>query len=205
MYRRLTELSGFVLAGGASRRMGRTKHELRIGSETLLEHSVRVARSVAGRVAILGPADRAGDLDVPVFPDEMAGRGPLAAVYTGLRQTRSPLNLFLSCDLPFMEARFLEYLASEALESGADATVAETPGEGCQPLAAIYRRRALPAVRASLVNGRNKMTSFYPRVSLRLLRWPELGRLGFRPSIFDNLNTPAEYQEALRRLRPGQP
>lgn len=201
MHRRFTELTGFVLAGGASRRMGRPKHELMLDGETLLARAVRLARSVAGTVAILGPVDRARGLDVPAFPDEVAGRGPLGAVYTGLCHSHTRLSLFLSCDLPFMEAGFVEYLASQAIGSGADATVAETPGHGYQPLAAIYSRRALPAVRASLANGQNKMTSFYARIKLRVLGWPEIARLGFRRSIFDNLNTAKEYRTAVQRLR----
>jgi molybdenum cofactor guanylyltransferase len=200
MRRRFTELTGFVLAGGASRRMGQPKHELMLDGETLLARTVRLARSVAGTVAILGPRDRARGLDVAVFPDELAGRGPLGAVYTGLCHSRTPLSLFLSCDLPFIEARLLEYLALKAIESGADVTVAETPGQGYQPLAAIYGRRALPAARASLANGQNKMTSFYDRIKLRVLRWPEIARLGLRRSIFDNLNTAEEYRRAVQRL-----
>jgi molybdopterin-guanine dinucleotide biosynthesis protein len=200
MHRRFTELTGFVLAGGASQRMGRPKHELMFDGETLLARAVRLVRSVAGKVAILGPADRARGLDVPVFPDEVAGRGPLGAIYTGLCHSHAGLNLFLSCDLPFMQASFIEYLASEAIKSGADATVAETPGQGYQPLAAIYSRRALPAVRASLANGQNKMTSFYAGIQLRVLGWPEIARLGFRRSIFDNLNTAEDYRTALQRL-----
>jgi molybdenum cofactor guanylyltransferase len=204
MRRRFTELTGFVLAGGESRRMGRPKHELMLDGETLLARTVRLARSVAATVAVLGPRDRARGLDVGVLPDEIAGRGPLGAVYTGLGHSRTPLSLFLSCDLPFMEAGFLEYLASQALESGADATVPETPGQGRQPLAAIYGRRALPAVRASLANGQNKMIAFYARIKLRVLRWPEIARSGFRQSIFDNLNTPEEYRTAVQKLEHPQ-
>ena len=200
MYRRFSELTGFVLAGGESRRMGRPKHELMLGGETLLERALRLARSVAGTVAILGPADRACGLDVPVFPDEVAGCGPLGAVCTGLCHSRTPLNLFLSCDLPFMSPGFIEYLVSQAIQSRAEVTVAEAFGQGYQPLAAIYSRQALPAVRASLVNGHNKMTSFYSKARLRVVGWPELARLGLRPSIFANLNTPEDYRAAAWRV-----
>ena len=205
MPRRFSELTGFVLVGGESRRMGRPKHELMLGGETLLERAVRVARSVAGTVAILGPADRACALGVPVFPDEIPGRGPLGALYTGLCHSRTRLNLFLSCDLPLMSPGLIAYLASQAIQSRAEVTVAETPGQGYQPLAAIYSRQALPAVRTSLVNGHNKMTSFYPRVRLRVVGWSELAQLGLRPSIFANLNTPEEYQAARRRLGCSRP
>jgi molybdopterin-guanine dinucleotide biosynthesis protein A len=235
---RYPHLAGFVLAGGASRRMGRPKQDLTLGDGTLLTRAVRLLRSVTRTVAVLGPREcapaaslsgtgtqelRSADsrfkitdsgveitdlgLDVPVFPDLIPGRGPLAGILTGLCHTRSEFNLFLSCDSPFMSIRFLRYLSRRALESQADVTLAKTPREGLQPLAAIYRRRARTAIRASLQAGHNKVTSFFPRVDVRILPWPELARAGFPLFIFDNLNTREDYGRALRRIgnaSPGQ-
>lgn len=207
---RYLQLAAFVLAGGASQRMGRPKHALTLGGNTtMLAATVRLARSVARSVAVLGPAERvsglapgaAGACELTAIPDEISGRGPLAAILTGLNHTRAEFNLFLSCDLPFMSRRFLRYLATRALESQADVTLAETPSDGYQPLAAIYRRRLRGAVRTSLEEGQNKVTSFFPNVKARVLRWPELARAGFQRFIFDNLNTPEDYERALRRLR----
>ena len=186
--------------GGASRRMGRPKHGLMLGGETLLTRAVRKVRSVASRVYILGPEDWARGLDFVALPDEFPGNGPLGAIYTGLLHTRTEFNVFLSCDVPFMEARFLRYLVWQALGSRADVTLAATPHRGYQPLCAAYRRRALPAVRRCLAAGRNKVAGFFPVVQVRVLRWPELARAGFRPSIFDNLNTPADYEGAIMRM-----
>lgn len=216
------QLAAFVLAGGASRRMGRPKHELTFGdggnlgkattpagATTMLAATLRLARSAARTVAVLGPAERLSGLsadaavgvDLTAFPDELPGRGPLAAILTGLNRTRAEFNLFLGCDLPFMTPRFLRYLARRALESRADVTLAETPSHGYQPLAAIYRRRARAAIRTSLAEGHNKVSNFFPKVKVRVLKWPELARAGFQPFIFDNLNTPEDYERALRRIR----
>ncbi len=205
---RYPQLAGFVLAGGASRRMGRPKQDLALGDGTLLTRAVHLAQSVARTVAVLGPPERVSGLraaplgvEVPAFPDGVAGLGPLGGIVTGLNRTRAEYNLFLSCDLPFMPAGFLRHLAAQALDSQADVTLAETPHRGFQPLAAIYRRRARAAIRASLETGCNKVTSFFPRVEVRVLPWPELARTGFQPFIFDNLNTPEDYDRALRRIR----
>lgn len=199
--------------------MGRPKHELTFGDggsatmpaggTTMLAMAVRLARSVARTVAVLGPVERlsglppgaAGGFELTALPDEIPGRGPLAAILTGLNRARVEFNLVLSCDLPFMSPRFLRYLARRAVESQADVTLAETPSDGYQPLAAIYRRRARAAIRTSLREGHNKVTSFFPKAKVRVLRWPELARAGFQPLIFDNLNTPEDYERALRRIR----
>jgi len=203
----LHELSAFILAGGASRRMGRPKHELMLDGESLLARTLRRARSVASPVTIVGPPERfrpSTAFPVAILPDDLPGRGPLGAIYTGLRHARTEFNLFLSCDLPFMESRFLRYLASVAQDCQADVTLARTPHERDQPLAAIYRRRARAAVRRSLDRGQNKITVFLPWVKVRVMEWPELARAGFRLSIFDNLNSREDYGRAVLRLEgPG--
>ena len=186
--------------------MGRPKQDLALGDSTLLIRAVRLVRSVTRTAAVLGARERVSErpladlgFDVAVVPDRIASRGPLGGILTGLHHTRSEFNLFLSCDLPFMPARFLRYLAARALESQADVTLAEAPRDGLQPLAAIYRRRARTAIRASLQAGHNKVTSFFGRIQVQVLPWPELARAGFQLVIFDNLNTPEDYERALRR------
>ena len=210
MPQRFLEVTGFVLAGGASRRMGRPKAGLVLGSETMLERQVRLLGWVSRTVVVIGPAAGYGTSEglirslaphgVPVIPDELPGLGPLGGIYTGLRSTRTEFNLFVGCDLPFMQAHFLRALCDRALGSGADVTVPESPGRGLEPLVAVYRRRALPNVRASLRRGQNKVTSFYPQVRCQVLRWPEIVGSGFSARIFDNINTPEDYQRARRRV-----
>ena len=205
---RSLEMTGFVLAGGASRRMGRPKAALMLGNETMLERQVRLLGAVCRSVGVIGKAagispggPPTGPPAVAVFADELPGHGPLGGIWTALLRTRTEFNLFLSCDLPFMTTRFLSYLCERALESRAEVTVPETPGRGYQPLCAVYGRGARAAARAALVAGRNKVTSFYPKVSVCRVRWPEIACAGFCLHIFDNMNTPADYEAALRQFR----
>ncbi|HEV2495827.1 MAG TPA: molybdenum cofactor guanylyltransferase [Terriglobia bacterium] len=214
MARRYLEVTGLVLAGGASRRMGRPKAALVLGGESMLARQVHLLAAVSRTVAVIGPGEGSGKLAavraltpplVPVIPDELAERGPLAGIYTGLRHTRTEFNLFLGCDLPFMEARFLRHLCERALGSRADVTVPESAGHGLQPLVAVYRRGVVPAIRSSLERGNNKVASFYPRVCCAVLEWPEIARAGFASRIFDNINTPDDYERARRRAEAGPP
>lgn len=209
MPQRFHDVTGFVLAGGASLRMGRPKAALTFGGETMLERQVRLLRSVSRTVEVIGPAPGApdreavahalGSVGVAIVPDALPGRGPLVGIYTGLMHTHTEFNFFLGCDLPFMEARFLRFLVQQALSSAADATTPHSADRRVQPLVAVYRRRALPAVRTSLESGENKVTRFYPRVRRRAVRWAEIARAGFSSRIFDNINTPEDYERAVRR------
>ncbi len=203
MRHRFLSVTGFVLAGGASRRMGQSKPNLVLGYETMLQRQIRLLRSVSHSVAVLGPPTSFPGLEVPVFPDEWPSRGPLGGLYTGLQHTHTEYNLFLSCDLPFMVARFLHYVCQRALEVQADVAVPESREHRYQPLCAVCRRRALHAVRASLAAGENKVSRFFSRVRCFVLTWEETARAGFLSRIFDNMNTREEYEKALRSYQPS--
>ncbi len=200
MGRQFASVTGFVLAGGASRRMGRDKAKLLLGRETMLDRQLRMLRPVCRSVAVLGPRAIVTGLDVPVFPDEMPGRGPLGGIFTGIKRTRTEFNLFLGCDLPFLEVAFLRYLCKRALECQADVTVPKSQNHRLQPLCAVYRRRALGAVRTSLESGENKVSQFFSRVRCVVIPWRDIARGGFAARIFDNMNTPEDYQAATKLL-----
>lgn len=194
-------LTGFVLAGGSSRRMGRPKAMLLIEGETMLERQIRLLRSVARRVVVVGGSlEYSTKFDVPVAPDVVSGRGPLAGINTALLQTRTEFNLVLGCDLPFVNRCLLGFLAAHAIAAGSDVTVPRSREGRVEPLCAVYRRRALHAIRTSLAAGQNKLSNFFPKVRCVFIPWSDLARAGFQPSVFDNMNTPEDYDYARRRL-----
>ncbi len=205
MRQRFATVNGFVLAGGASTRMGQDKATLVLAGETMLARQVRLLRRVSHSVAVVGPRSGPESLGVPVLPDVLQGRGPLGGIHTGLLHTHAEFSLFLSCDLPYVNARFLRYLCARALACGADATVPESRERELQTVSAVFRRRALHLVRASLEGGDNAVYRVLRRLRTHVLPWPELARAGFSPRVFDNINTPQDYEEAVRRMTPNGP
>jgi molybdenum cofactor guanylyltransferase len=207
MSRPRKSVTGFLLAGGSSRRMGQPKELLILGGETMVERQVRSLRAVAEEVMVIGWASKLSASKMPkglrnlrIVPDDLPGRGPLGGIYTGLKQTRTEYNLFLSCDMPFVDAGFLEYLCRRALESQADVTVPKSHERLLNPLCAVYRRRALPAILASLNASEYKISRFFPRVRCDVIPRRDIARAGFAAMIFDNMSTIEDYEAAKRNL-----
>lgn len=73
------------------------------------------------------------------------------------------------------------------------------------PLRAVYRRAALPMVRANLDAGRNKAQALARRLRSAIIPWSEIARAGLSPRIFANINTPEDYETAKRILNGGPP
>lgn len=187
--------------------MGRPKARLVIGGTTIIERQVRLLGAVARKLFVVGwPEDLSKSnltnivRNLTFLPDKLESRGPRGGIYTGLLESRSEYNLFLGCDMPFVDGGFLEILCRRALESRADVTVPKSRARRLEPLCAVYRKRAVDAVCASLAAGENKITRFFPRVRCEVVPWREIALAGFAPTIFDNINTPEEYEAAKRIL-----
>jgi len=180
--------TGFVVAGGRSRRMGRDKALLPWSGSTLLDLTLARLRTCCREVAILsGPEPRYADRGVPVVPDLVRGKGPIGALLTGLSRLAGEPGLFLAVDLPHVPAPLLAHLL--AMAPGHDVVV-PVSARGPEPLCAVYSPECLEPVRSRIEAGALKMTSFWPAVRVREVREDELRRYGDPGILFHNINTP---------------
>lgn len=174
--------TGFVLAGGASSRMGRDKALLPLDGATMLEQIARKVHDAAGSVTLIGSPEKYFRLGFPVISDAVEGCGPLGGLYTALLNTHADWNLLLACDMPNITVAFLKQLLDAA---DGDCLVPEFEGRA-DPLCAVYHRRILPAVKAAIDRKLFKMQDFIS--TLRTIRWPVSD-----PGPLLNVNTPAQY------------
>lgn len=211
------DLFGFVLAGGKSVRMGADKARLPLEGRTLLEHALEILRQVTGEVAILGSKQLYGDYGAPVIEDIYPGCGPLGGIHAALTHVAqrgslpvAPLSLVIAVDTPFLDPKFLAYLAQRARETGAVVTTPEIAGYK-QPLCAVYSLEFLPIAEQALRagNARNaldqkgagyKIVPLFPRGRACVITEAEMRKFAFTPEMFDNLNTPQDLERARRRL-----
>ena len=136
-----------VLAGGASRRMGRDKATLAVGGVALAAGVLAAAARVADPVVLVAPEGHpARGLGAPVVTDP--GEGPLAALAAALAALEADHVLVLATDHPGLVVDLLAHLAALAPRGEA---VACRRGPRLEPLVAVYRRApALAAARARL-------------------------------------------------------
>lgn len=196
-------LSGFVLAGGKSTRMGRDKAALTLDGRTLLETALSVLRQVAREVFILGSPQLYGAYGT-VIADIFPGCGPLGGIHAALSRTTTPFNLIIAVDTPFLSAEFLAYLAGRAADSPAVVTIPEIRGY-LEPVCAVYKREFFPIAQEALRRGDNKITPLLPKDvgATLVVREAELAQFAFTAEMFENLNTPEDLERA-RRRSPGR-
>lgn len=196
------ELTGVVLAGGASERFGSDKLRFPVDGRSMLAHVVEVMREVAEEVVVSvrdprtpGRLEKSLPSRVRWVPDrtDLAGAGPGAGMLTALVGADSRELLFLPGDMPWVEAEALRELLRRAKAGRASSVAPIRPDGFTEPLVqwqrvgpwkerlALLRTRRDPGVRPTdlLRGGR------------RVLLLP-VGRLSKDPRCFVNVNTTSE-------------
>ena len=189
----------FVLAGGASTRMGRDKALLELGGVPMVVRIARLADPHVASVALVGPPERYASLGLGVIPDRWPGTGPLGGIATALCASAADWNLILGCDLPYLTTEWIEWLIAQILESSAQAVVSESR-RGLEPLVAIYRKDCVPALSAALERGVRRISEALGGIFFDRVTAGQWHNLHFTDMLFQNMNTPEDFAEAQRRI-----
>ena len=193
-------VGGVVLCGGRSSRMGRPKAWLPVGGELLLPRVVRLLRQAVEPIIVVAAPDQ----DVPPLPagvavvrDEVEGRGPLQGLAAGLKALRGRADAayLSSCDAPFLRPALVRRLI-ELL--GDAAACVPRVGEYYHPLAAVYRLEVAEAAARLLEQGRLRLSLLHETVPTRVVTAAELADIDPAFETLRSLNTPEEYEVALR-------
>ena len=199
----MLDTDGFILAGGFSSRMGEDKSRLRLGGRTFVERAARALSTVAGRVSVVGSRPGVESHGLAVVRDLHAGLGALGGLHAALDACEAPWAAVVSCDLPFATAELFERLASLRGEDFDAVAPLQDDGRP-QPLCALYA--AAPCLRAAeelIRAGELRPRVLLRTVRTRWVRFEELSDLEGSRLFFHNVNTPADYEEAIRVLGAG--
>ena len=191
-------ITGVILAGGKSSRMGQNKALMSLGGKRLVHRVVEVMRSVFDDLLMVtNTPDVYADLGIPMAPDVWPDKGSLGGVYSAIYRVATPYCLAVACDMPFLQAAGLRYLITQM--ANYDVVVPDVLGE-LQTLHAIYSKACLQPIERRLETNRLRIVGFFPDVRVRTVTASELEPYDPELLAFQNLNTPEEFQAAEQRL-----
>ena len=202
------DITGIILSGGKSTRMGRNKSLLEINGKTAVQRIADLMQPVFTKVIVI--SNTPGEyslLGLPVHKDIYEYRGPLAGIHSGLKHSETDQNFVISVDMPLMTAEMIEYIID--YKTPHPVTVCKADGF-IQQLAGRYSKSLLNKAELILQENEEEMRSdkqIKRRCSvLRLLDETgaeiiEAEKLDFyREGIFFNMNRPEDYRFILSRL-----
>jgi molybdopterin-guanine dinucleotide biosynthesis protein A len=190
-------MTGVILSGGKSLRMGQDKAFIEIAGLPMIERILRVLRDLFEETLIVtNQIDPYRGLDTSIYSDAIPGHGALGGLYTGLLFSSFDTSFCVGCDMPFLSPALISYLTDKT--EGHDVVVPRS-ADGLQPLHAVYSKNCLGAIRRAIADKKNKIIDFYPLVKVKVIPESDFSFLkGWRES-FVNINTPEDLNQAKTR------
>ena len=195
----MIEIEGFILAGGASSRMGTDKAQLHLDGQTFVERISSALTSIVAQTSLVGVQETSAPWHLPVVADVYLKWGALGGLHAALDACRAPWAAVVACDLPFITGELFARLAS--LRENYDAVVPVQRDGRPQPLCALYRvepcrKRAEELIAA----GERRPRGLLRAVESRWVTMAELANMEGAPLFFTNVNTPEDYLEAIKAV-----
>ena len=202
----MTGLSGIVLAGGLSRRLGRDKAVEPFGDEPLIARVIgRLSTLTNETVVVVNNEARGAELPLPdearVAVDIYPESGSLGGIFSGLTAANNDWGFIVACDMPFLNTDLIAHMLT--LREDYDAVVPLLDGYP-EPTHAAYSKACLPHIESRLSAGQLKIAGFFDDVRVRYVSESEiLGYDAERLSFF-NVNRPDDLERALALVEEGR-
>jgi len=200
-------VGAYVLAGGGSTRFGRDKALVEFAGKPMLARMIELMRNFAPDVRIVAARGKYADFETEIVEDLWPGEGPLGGIVTALLNTKEcetacEWNVIISCDMPFLSADWMKFLAERAAESNAQVVLPHSE-HGPEPLCACWRTNAVETLRPAFERGVRKVTQGISLLRSEVLDERDWKRFDSAGRLFWNMNTAADYAEA-RRIVEGK-
>lgn len=194
------QVTGIVLAGGRSSRMGENKSLLRINGKAMIEYSIEALRPLCSEVVISSDYDVFGFTGCKAWPDKIPGQAPVIGIYSCLERSETEINIILTCDMPLVTTDLLHYLLHDS--TGHDITVPVHGNGMMEPLCGIYKKSAAGILKTCIEAGNLGVYSCISKANNRQVIIDD--RLPFfSHDLFMNINTPVDFEKVSSLLEHG--
>jgi len=202
-------MTGVLLAGGQSRRMGRDKRFIELAGRSLLARSLAVLEELFSEVlvSVAEPVPQLAGMPHRVVIDLLPGAATLGGLYSGLVEASHPHIFAAACDMPFLNAAVVRQMAGMADQ--ADIVMVRL-ASGLQPMHAVYSKACLPVLEHMIREKNLKIQSLVDHRELRVKLVDGDAFTDVDPHLlsFMNVNTPADLEFARKLFgqegRPGK-
>ena len=191
-----TNITGIILAGGESSRMGVNKPLVSFHGKSLIEYSITLMKRICKEVIISASHPHYETFGLPVIRDNYPSIGPLGGIEASLAYSATKHNLVISCDTPFVCLNvYFEILRNL---NGELAVVPRIKGHKPEPLTAYYSKEILPIIQRQIKNEKYKIQDLLKEANVKFVEFTQSGSFG-------NLNTFEDMEKVSSALKQDFP
>lgn len=162
----MDEVTGIILAGGKSTRMGTDKGLMLFEGQPMIQHIIEPMAKVCSRIIIVTTNSYYRIFGCDLIKDEQPNYGPVMGVLSGLKGSKTELNLILSCDTPNVGIDLMKALLNT---TGNSDIVAASSSTGIHPLIGVYNRKCLPTFERAVAEKEHRLQSVLEKLSVKTL------------------------------------
>jgi molybdopterin-guanine dinucleotide biosynthesis protein A len=192
------EITGAVLAGGKSERMGSNKALLKLDNKTIIASVTDVLKACFPEIIIISDQQEGyTSLGCPIFYDILKNAGPLGGIHSALTNSKTETVFISSCDIPKINPNIIKYLLDSHTK---ELILIVRYKNQIQPLFGVYSKKLLDKLNIYIKSGDRKVSEFIKILGTEVTvvdaptQWEQSGFL-------DNINTPDDYQLLTSRER----
>jgi len=179
-------VTGIILAGGNSSRMGTDKGMQLLCGKPLISYAINALAGLCCEILISSSSEEYESFGYRVIPDAIRGIGPMGGLYSAMMQSKTDDNLVLSCDLPFVTEELLAYILQNA--AGYQVAIPWMGNLHYEPLCGFYGLSVLEGIKKFIRNGNYKLPDLFEEIIInRLVISSELGC--YNDELFFNVNS----------------
>lgn len=187
-------ITGIILAGGKSSRMGFDKGLMNVNGKNSIEYAVEALEPITERIIIISNNDSYDYLGLPVYEDIVKGKGPIGGIFTGLTVSDTEKNLVVACDMPFISSELLEFI----LENTEFYEIALASFENkIQPLCGYYLKETAMRLRELISDDILKMQEAIQFFHYKKIAVNKAIKF-YTPELSMNINTPMELKNIFK-------
>lgn len=186
-------LTGFVLSGGKSRRMGENKALINYNGVSLLENALRNIENSCKSVFISGFNQEYLSFGVPIITDIYLDCGPISGIYSSLLKSETEWNLIVSVDVPYINNDLIDLLTANV---GDFDCIIPIHNKGIEPLVAIYNKRIIEKLKSEINLKNFKLHRIISELKTNYIDCTEL--IAKYPKLFVNLNSQEDISNSIK-------
>ena len=182
------EITGIVLAGGKSTRMGEDKGLMELNNKPLIDYSIEVLSKVCDDLIIGANFSEYKRFGYPMIPDEIRYIGPIGGIYSCLKVSSTKDNIILSCDIPLITQPVIEFLLSEKNDYQIVVPVVNGFPE---PLCAYYHISVIDGLKQLITRKEYKLQFALEQFRTHFLPIDSKQKF-YNEMLFSNVNSPGD-------------
>ncbi|MCB0730197.1 MAG: molybdenum cofactor guanylyltransferase [Ignavibacteriae bacterium] len=200
------DITGIILAGGKSTRMGENKALLEINGITVIEHIKNLMTPIFNKlILITNTPDEYKFLGLQIFTDIYEQKGPLTGIHSGLVNSETDDNFIISCDIPLLNKSIIKFICEYKTEH--PITVCKADGF-IQQLAGKYSKSLITSAEEILKSNENEtrdvnqkkrkcsVLTILDKCGAEIINAEEL--IIYKQHMFFNMNRPEDYNWILK-------